>query len=42
MKNILAVIGGIYLLMAILGSLDIGNFFMYYGPNKPPITWCQK
>jgi hypothetical protein len=28
--------------ITVMGSLGIGEFRLYYGPNKPPIEWCQK
>lgn len=42
MKTALAIVGGIYVVLAVLGSLGIGNFFIYYGPDKPPSTWCKE
>jgi len=42
MKTLLAAIGGFIVVFSILGSLNIGNFALYYGPNKPPATWCQE
>jgi hypothetical protein len=34
MKTFLAVIGGFVLCLAILGSLNVGNFVLMYSPDK--------
>ncbi len=34
MKNILAVIGGFVVLLAVLGMFNIGNFVLMYSPDK--------
>lgn len=38
MKTLLAWIGGVVVIFAILGSLDIGNFVLMYGPDKMVCT----
>jgi hypothetical protein len=34
MKNVLALVGGLVMLLAILGTFNIGNFVLMYSPDK--------
>jgi len=34
MKTVFAVIGGFVLFLALLGTLNIGNFVLMYSPDK--------
>ncbi len=38
MKTFLAVVGGFVLLLAALGTLNVGNFVLMYSPDKITCT----
>jgi hypothetical protein len=41
MKTALAWFGGFIAVLWLLGSLDIGEFRLWYGLGKPPDYWCE-
>jgi hypothetical protein len=38
MKTMLAVVGGFVIFLAVLGTLNVGNFVLMYSPDKISCT----
>jgi len=38
MKTVLAWVGGFVIFLAVLGTLDVGNFVLMYSPDKITCT----
>lgn len=42
MKTVLAILGGIVVILALLGILGVGHFTLLYGPDKMNCTYEDK